>query len=184
MALNLAWLSWSNLSYFFPFQLCTVCAGGVASVDSTGFPTLASVTSSIATNIPSLAGFAHSIGHNVPAGAVPTAPSPPSVESMANSIGAHIPSLAGAASEVAHPADVAANAAKINVNTNITTSNTDLVKLENIINSFANIPSLAGMVSSLTKPQGSTAPVAYPTAPPPPQTAGNNHTGKSVLFEN
>lgn len=145
---------------------------------------MASVTNSIATNIPSLAGFAHSIGHNVPTGTVPSAPPTPSVESMANSIGAHIPSLAGAASEVAQPANVGANGPKNNVNTNVSTSNTDLVKFENIINSFANIPSLAGMVSSLTKPPSSTATVAYPTAPPPPQTAGNNQTGKSVFFEN
>lgn len=151
----------------------------MASADSAGFPTLASVTNSIAASIPSLAGFAYSIGHNVPTGPVPSAPPAPSVESLASNIGAQVPSLAGAASEVAHPVNVGANAPKINVNTSVTTSNADLDKLENVINSFAKIPSLAGMVSSLTRP-----PVTYPTAPPSSQTAGNNHTGKSVLFKN
>lgn len=177
-------LSEESLFIFIHFELCTVCTGGVASVDSTGFPTLASVTNSIATNIPSLAGFAHSIGHDAPTATFPSAPPPPSVESMANSIGAHIPSLAGAASEVAHPANVAANATTNNVDANVTTAHTDLVNLEKIVSSFANIPSLAGMVSSLTKPQSSTATVAQPTAPPPPhQTNGNNHTGKSGTFK-
>lgn len=103
---------------------------------------------------------------------------------MAHSIGTHIPSLAGAASEVAYPANVAANATTNNVNANVTTANTDLVNLEKIVSSFANIPSLAGMVSSLTKSPSSTTTVAYPTTlPSPPQTTGNNHTGKSGTFE-
>lgn len=170
------------LIFIYP-KLCTVCTGGVAPVDSPGFPTLTSVTNSIATNIPSLAGFAHSIGHNVPTATVPSAPPPPSVDSMANSIGAHIPSLAGAANEVANPANARTNATTNNVTTTVTTANTDLAHLERIVSSFAKIPSLAGMVSSFTNPSSSTATVAYPTAPPPSQqTTGNTHTGKSGTF--
>ncbi|XP_075888233.1 arf-GAP with Rho-GAP domain, ANK repeat and PH domain-containing protein 1 isoform X2 [Nelusetta ayraudi] len=157
-------------------------SGGVAPVDGPGFPTLTSVTNSIATNIPSLAGFAHSIGHNVPTATVPSAPPPPSVDSMVNSIDAHIPSLAGAANEVANPANARANATTNNVTTTVTTANADLAHLEKIVSSFSKIPSLAGMVSSFTNPLSSTATVAYPTAPPPSQqTTGNTHTDVGAL---
>lgn len=157
-----------------------MCTGGVAPVDGPGFPTLASVTNSIATNIPSLAGFAHSIGHNVPTATVPSAPLPPSVDSMANSIGAHIPSLEGAANEVANPTNTKANATANDETSTVTTANTDLAHLEQIVSSFAKIPSLAGMVSSFTDPSSSAATLAYPTAPPPSQqTTGSTHTGKS-----
>ncbi|XP_034538919.1 arf-GAP with Rho-GAP domain, ANK repeat and PH domain-containing protein 1 [Notolabrus celidotus] len=128
------------------------------------FPTLAGITDIIATNIPSLAGLANSIGGSTPIPASTPAPSaPPSIDTISNNISTSIPCLAGAVSTVAN----SAAASKDPTTTPGPAANEGAAKLDSIVSSLANIPSLTGILSNVT-------PVT-PSAPP--SSGGDSHTG-------
>nr|XP_043898479.1 arf-GAP with Rho-GAP domain, ANK repeat and PH domain-containing protein 1 isoform X2 [Solea senegalensis] len=131
--------------------------------NGTALPTLAGVTDIIAAKIPSLAGIAGTIN-----GSAPPAPSaPPSIDSMANSIATHIPSLAGSANAMAKPA---ATVSPAPFSTSTPAANTGAASLDSIFSSLANMPSLAGFISSVGNPSAPPPFADKPHPPSPPRT--------------